>query len=214
MELCFYPEEPKDYRAVEEITREAFWNLHVPGCDEHLLAHNLRGCAAFVPELDFVAEAGGEIAGNIMYCRAKVAEDNGCERDVLTFGPVSVMPRLQKRGIGAALIRHSLKAAAGMGFTAVLIYGDPGYYCRFGFKPAEVFGIRTSEGRFHPALQALELAPGALCGAAGRFFEGEAYHVDPAELEAFDSTFPPKEKLVTESQRRFAALAGEAQPEL
>jgi predicted N-acetyltransferase YhbS len=161
---------------------------------------------AFVPELDFVAEAGGEIAGNIMFCRTKVVTDGGMEHEVLTFGPVSVWPRLQKQGIGGGLIRHSLKAAAEMGFVSVLIYGDPAYYSRFGFKPAEVFGIRTSEGWFHPALQALELAPGALAGISGRFFEGEAYSVDPAALEEFDRQFLPKEKLVTESQKRFLEI--------
>lgn len=206
MELSFRMEEPLDYRTVEELTREAFWNLHVPGCSEHLLAHQLRSCGAFVPALDFVALAGGEIAGNIMYCRARVAEDSGEEHGVLTFGPVSVWPRLQKQGVGSALIRHSLKAAAKMSFEAVLIYGDPAYYRRFGFRAAEMFGIRTSEGRFHPALQALELAPGALDGVGGRFFEGDAYHVDQKELDEFDRIFPHREKLVTESQKRFQEL--------
>jgi predicted N-acetyltransferase YhbS len=206
MDIAIRREEPRDYRVVEELTREAFWNLHVPGCDEHLLAHNLRTSEAFVPELDFVAEADSNIVGNIMFCRAKVAEDGGVEREVLTFGPVSVWPRLQRKGIGGALIRHSLKAAAEMGFTAVLIYGDPAYYCRFGFKPAEMFGIRTSEGRFHPALQLRELVPGALAGISGRFFEGEAYRVDPAELVEFDKQFPYKEKLETESQKRFLEM--------
>lgn len=203
MELQFRPEEPKDHRTVEELTREAFWNLHVPGCDEHLLAHNLRTCAAFVPELDFVAVSDGKIVGNIMYCLSKVVEDSGIEREMLTFGPVSVWPYFQKQGIGSAIIRHSLKVAEDMGFKAVFIYGYPAYYTRFGFRGAEAFGICTSEGRFHPALMALELVPGALDGVSGRFFEGEAYTVDQAALEAFDSTFPHKEKLVTESQKRF-----------
>ncbi len=206
MELRFRIEEPQDHRTVEELTREAFWNLHVPGCDEHLLAHNLRTCAAFVPELDFVAVSDGEIVGNIMCCRSKVVEDSGREHDVLTFGPVSVWPHLQKQGIGSTIIRHSLKVAADMGFKAVFIYGDPVYYTRFGFRGAEAFDIRTSEGRFHPALMALELVPGALDGVSGRFFEGEAYTVDHAELETFDSTFAPKEKFVTESQKRFLEM--------
>ena len=206
MDIMIRLEEPKDHRIVEELTREAFWNLHVPGCNEHLLAHNLRTCAAFVHELDFVAEADGEIVGNIMYCRAIISEEDGTEREVLTFGPVSVWPRMQGQGIGGALIRHSLSIAADMGFTAVLIYGDPAYYVRFGFKPAQTFDIRTALGGFHKALQALELVPGALDGVSSRFFEGEAYNVDNTELDAFDSTFPPKEKFVTESQKRFLEI--------
>ncbi len=207
MELIIRLEEPKDHRIVEEMTREAFWNLHVPGCDEHLLAHQLRKCAAFVPELDFVAVSGGDIVGNIMYCRAKVVTDGGMSRDVLTFGPVSVWPHLQRKGVGSALITHSLKAAAELGFASVLIYGDPAYYRRFGFTGAKAFGIRTAEGSFHPALMARELVSGALSGVSGRFYEGEGYQVDQRALEAFDRTFPHKEKLITESQKRFAEMS-------
>ena len=206
MDITIRLEEPKDYRIVEELTREAFWNLHVPGCDEHLLAHNLRTCASFVRELDYVAVADGEIVGNIMYCRSKIVEEGGTEHGVLTFGPVSVWPRLQGKGIGGALIRHSLAAAADMGFTSVLIYGDPDYYVRFGFRPAQAYEIRTAHGSFHKALQALELVPGALDGISGCFFEGDDYHVDETDLEAFDSAFPPKEKFVTESQKRFLEM--------
>lgn len=35
-------EEIKDYRVAEELTRKAFWSLHVPGCEEHYLVHVLR----------------------------------------------------------------------------------------------------------------------------------------------------------------------------
>ena len=59
-------ERPEDYRAIENLTREAFWNHHVPGCDEHYLAHVLRGSDCFLPELDFVAECSGQIVGNFM----------------------------------------------------------------------------------------------------------------------------------------------------
>ncbi len=64
-------EKPADYRVVEELTREAFWGLHRPKCDEHLLVHKLRDIPAFIPELDYVAEIDGQIVGNIMYSRAR-----------------------------------------------------------------------------------------------------------------------------------------------
>lgn len=206
-------ERPEEYRAVEALTREAFWNLHVPGCDEHYLLHVLRAHADFVPELDFVAFIGGEPAGNIVYARSSVKTAGGQKRGVLTFGPLSVEPKYQKQGVGSALVRHSLAKAAALGYGAVLIYGDPAYYVRFGFRPAEAFGITTGEGVFHPALQALELAPGALADCAGRFFEGEAYHVNETLAAEFDKNFPPKKKFVTESQRRFARMAGLPEPE-
>lgn len=207
MDIIIRLEQKEDHRIVEEMTREAFWNLHVPGCDEHLLAHKLRDCPAFIEELDFVAVSDGKIVGNIMYCRAVVSDDGGGEREVISFGPVSVWPQLQKQGIGGTLIRHSLQKAADMGHSAVLIYGDPAYYHRFGFEPAKKYGIRTSQGGYLDALMALELKPGALSGVSGRFLEGEQYSIDPQELAEFEKTFPYKQKAVTESQKRFLEMS-------
>jgi predicted N-acetyltransferase YhbS len=187
-------ETPADYAAVEQITREAFWNHHVPGCDEHYLAHVLRKAECFLPELDFVAELDGTLVGNIMYTNAKIVGDDGTEYPVLSFGPISVLPEFQRRGVGGKLILHTLSLAKEMGHTAVLIYGDPDYYSRFGFVSAEQYGIGTRYNTYAAALQAVELVPGALAGKAGLFYEDEAYEIDPAEAEAFDRLFPPKEK--------------------
>lgn len=209
IEICL--ERPEEYRAVEHLTREAFWNVHVPGGDEHYLAHILRTHADFLPELDFVAYADGALVGNIMYTRATIALRGGGELPVLLFGPVSVLPAYQKRGVGTALILHSFSAARKQGHTAVLIYGDPKYYSRFGFSPAEKYGITNEEGKYHPALQAFELTEGTL--AAGRLYESPAYHINAEGAAAFEATFPFKEKFVTESQKEFARLAGLPVPE-
>ena len=187
-------EQPEDYRAVEHLTREAFWNHHVPGCDEHYLAHVLRESECFVPELDFVAVRNGEILGNIMYTRAKVFCDNGESIPALSFGPLSVHPQWQGKGVGSALVRHSLQKASALGHTAVLIYGDPAYYSRLGFLAAETFGIGTADDSYADALQALELVAGALRGKSGRFMEDHAYEVDETASAEFDKSFPPKEK--------------------
>jgi predicted N-acetyltransferase YhbS len=125
---------------------------------------------------------------------------------------VSVLPAHQNECIGKALITTTLEMAGKAGHGAVLIYGDPDYYQRFGFRPAEVFGIRTKDGLFSPALQALELEleSGYLKGIEGCFEEAPVYEVDPAAAEEFDSTFRPMEKLVTESQKRFLDLLNQA----
>jgi putative acetyltransferase len=208
MDITIRLEQEPDYRHVEELTREAFWNVHVPGCSEHLLAHNLRKCPAFMPDLDFVVLQDDQIVGNIMFCRSVVQDDQGSVSPVITFGPLSVLPAFQKRGIAASLVRHALQAAAGLGYGAVLIYGDPAYYHRFGFRSAQEFGIGTSDGTYMDALMALELSAGALDGISGRFVEGEAYSVNEEELMEFEKTFPHKEKCVTESQKRFQELSG------
>ncbi|MPN14389.1 hypothetical protein SDC9_161716 [bioreactor metagenome] len=188
-------ERESDYRAVEALTRDAFWNEHFPGCNEHYLIHIMRTSDAFVKELDFVAELEGKIVGHIAYARAKIARDGGDEIDVLTFGPLSVLPALQGKGIGGKLVNHTLALAKQLGYTSVLIYGDPDYYHRFGFVAAKTYGIGTADNMYMPALQALELVSGALSDARGRFFEGEIYNVNEAAVKAFERGFEPKKLL-------------------
>ena len=146
-------EREDDYRAVENLTREAFWNHHVPGCNEHYLAHVLRQSDCFLPELDFVAEANGELIGNIMYTKANVLCDNGETFPALSFGPLSVLPEWQGKGVGSALVRHSLMRAGELGYSSVLIYGDPAYYLRLGFLAAELFEIGSADDYYADALQ-------------------------------------------------------------
>lgn len=206
-------ETPGDFIAVETVTREAFWNKHVPGCDEHYLAHVLRESPDFLAELDYVALHDDRIVGSIFYTKATIKGDDGVERSALSFGPVSVLPLLQGQGIGTLLIESTLERAREIGFGAVLIYGDPGYYERFGFVAAERFEIGTPDDFYADALQALELAPGALDGCAGRFFESDAYGIDEAAAREFDRAFPPKARRDDlPSQRRFAELVKMRRP--
>jgi predicted N-acetyltransferase YhbS len=206
VEMVIRPEEEADYRAVEEVTREAFWNVHVPGCDEHALLHAMRGARGFVRELDFVAVYNREIAGNIVYAEAAIRAP-GREYAVLTFGPVSVLPKYQNRGIGGGLIRHTAALARKMGRRAIVIYGDPEYYKRFGFRVSKEFGITNSEHRYPAALLVLELYPGALDGINGVFDEGDIYRIDEQEAEEFDRGFGKKEKGFAKSQERFKELS-------
>ena len=196
LEYVLRNEHPDDYHEVDNLTRETFWNLHQPGCDEHLLAHKLRLSEAFVPELDFVAVTPqGKILGNILYSRSKVVAADGTEHTTLTFGPLSVLPEFQKQGVGGALVRHSLGEAARLGYKGVIIFGHPSYYPRFGFQNAARFGITTGDGKNFDAFMALELAPSSLSGISGRFAHAPAFDDLPqAEVDAFDKGFPPKEK--------------------
>lgn len=202
-----------DYRIVEELTREAFWNHHVPGCNEHYLLHIMRNCDEFIKELDYVAEADGKVVANIVYCKAKIKADSGLYYDVITFGPVSVLPEYQGKGIGGMLIGHTKEIAKELGYRAILIYGDPGYYSRLGYVEAEKYDIRTSGNMYAAALQALELYPRALADCAGCFYEGPAYEVDEKAAEEFDRTFYTKAKLSgLPSQERFMQLVNMGRP--
>lgn len=186
-------EEPADHRAVELLTRDAFWGTEMPRCMEHLLVRRVREVASLVPELDVVAEDDGVVVGHVIYTRARVVGPDG-EAEVLTFGPLSVVPERQGTGVGSALMRHTLAEAARLGHRAVVVYGHPDYYPRFGFVRGADVGITAPGGATFDALMALALVPGGLDGVRGEFHEDPAFHVDAAEAEAFDlAEFPPKE---------------------
>lgn len=200
-------EMPDDYREVESLTREAFWNVYAPGCTEHYLLHRLRHSPDFIPELDIVAECGGEIVGNVVCVRSYIEGKDGQRRDILTLGPISVLPACQRKGIGRKMTEYITDAAGRMGYRAILLCGDPLLYVRYGFEPAGKYGIMTSDGRVSPALQIYPLNGTDITGYSGRYFESPAYDMDIAQAEEFDLGFPAKEKLSdTPSQRRFKEL--------
>lgn len=202
-------EKPKDYKDVENLTREAFWNVHVPGCDEHYLIHIMRNSDSFIKELDIVAEIDGRIVGNIVYTKAKILGDDGHSYNVICFGPISVLPEFQGMGIGGMLIKHTKNLAKRLGYSAILIYGDPEYYSRYGFVAAETYRIGTPDNMYAVPLQACELHSGALQNCQGRFYEDKVFEIDEVEAIEFDKCFPKKEKQTTlSSQERFRELVG------
>lgn len=206
MEITIRQESAAEHRAVEELVREAFWNVYQPGCNEHHYLHLLRQSPAFRPELTFVCEADGRLAGQIACSASWIELAGGGRLDTVTFGPLAVLPRYQKQGLARALVCHALRAAQAAGQQAAVILGDPRHYGRYGFWCGEKWGIALENGQYLPGLQAVELSPGALEHAAGRFHEGFAYDPDPAELDAFDSSFPVKEKAITDFQREFQVM--------
>lgn len=198
-------ETPADYRAVENLTREAFWNQNVPGCDEHYLVHTMRDHADFIPELAFVLERDGVIIGNIMYTKARLIDREGNVKPFLTFGPISVAPAYQRRGYGKMLIDHSFKAAAEMGYEAVVIFGNPDNYVARGFKSSRKYNVCLEGDRFPAALLVKELKDGVLDGRRWYFHEssfGDA-SADEEAVAAFDAAFSPKEKRWQPSQEEF-----------
>lgn len=100
-------EQSKDYWNVEDLTRKAFWNLNVPGCSEHYMVHVMRNHPDFIPELDFVLEKDNRIIGNIMYTKAKLIDEENREKQILTFGPLSIHPEFQRKGYGKILLEYS-----------------------------------------------------------------------------------------------------------
>ena len=188
----------EDHRAVEQLIREAFWNVYRPGCSEHYVMHVLREDPAFVPELDLVMEQEGALIGQNMFMRTLILADDGREIPVLTMGPICITPERKRQGYGKKLLDHSLKKATALGFGAVLFEGNIGFYGKSGFDYAHSFSIRyhdLPEGADDSFFLCKELIPGYLDGVTGVYQTPKAYYVDDRDVEAFDKAFPPKEKL-------------------
>lgn len=197
-------ETPADYRRVEEITREAFWNVNFPGCDEHYLVHVMRSHPDFLPELAYVLEENGEIIGNVMYSRSLLREASGAEKSVLTFGPLSILPAFQRKGFGKALLNYTFEKAREMGYEAIVIFGHPGNYVSRGFKSCRKYGVHLPGGAYPTAMLVLELKEGALSGGDWSFYESPMFeNISAEDAEAFDSSFPPLEKAYRLSQEEF-----------
>jgi len=199
-ELIFRPEVPQQYREMEELVRDAFWDKYSPGCSEHLVVHNFRNYERAVPELCLAAERDGKLVGGIWYALAEIRQ-GGQSVPVLTMGPVAVRPELQGQGFGSALIRHTLELAKGRA-AAVIIYGNLHYYKRFGFRAASDFGITDSEGQECPAILVYPLGDNV---PAGAFDEGPVYAVKPEDVHVFDRAFPHRQKHLNSQQLFFAA---------
>ena len=187
-------EEQADYEIVEKITREAFYNLYIPGCVEHYLVHIMRNHKDFIPELDFVIELDGNIIGNIMYTRAKLTDENGHRKEVLTFGPVSILPIYQRMGYGKMLIEHSFKEAVRLGYDSIVIFGSPVNYVSRGFKSCKKYNVCMENGKYPAAMMVKELIPNALAGHKWIYQESDIMAVSEEQAQNYDNTLEKLEK--------------------
>ena len=193
-------ERPEDRRAVEELVREAFWNVYRPGCLEHYVLHRLRDDPAFVPELDLVMERDGRLIGQNMFMHAAIRADDGREIPIMTMGPICIAPEFKRQGYGKRLLDASLERAAALGCGALCFEGNIGFYGKSGFRFAWEFAIRyhdLPEGADDSFFLCRELENGYLRGVSGVYAPPEGYFCAEREkeaFEAFDATFPPKKK--------------------
>lgn len=204
MDILIRPETENDYFENEYVTREAFWNLYVPGCNEHYLVHVLRKHTDYLPEFSFVAVHDHKIIGNIFYARSHVINEQDQRMDTLTFGPVSVLPDFQRKGVGSALIQHTIAIARQKNYPAIIIYGSPSNYCKHGFKNCKDFQISTEDGRYPYSMLVLELQPGAFANYSWKYYDSPVYDIQDAEVEEYDKRFPPKVKGYRYTQEEFA----------
>ena len=192
-------EEERDYKIVENLTREAFWNVYKPGCDEHYVLHIARNTKEFIKDLSLVIEKDNEIIGHIMFVETYLKSKANIP--IVLFGPVSIMPKYQRQGYGTKLIDFAIKKAKNMGYKGIVITGDPDYYHRFGFLSAKHYDIHYNEYSEEelPFFMALELEKGHF-HEPSIYNDPDVYITDPYYVAAFDKTFPFKEKKVLPTQ--------------
>lgn len=199
-------EEPRDYREVENLTREAFWNVYRPGCLEHYVLNQYRQNPDFIPELDFVMEEDDRIIGHVMFSKAAIQKDDGTTLPAWTFGPISIHPDYKRKGYGLKLLNYALDKAREMGIGVLCMEGNIEFYKHAGFVLASSLKIHYHEEPREsevPYFLAQELIPGYLDGVEGTYYPPEGYMVaqnNPDAFDAYEATFPQKKKAFQEGQ--------------
>ncbi len=200
-------EKESDYSIVEEITRKAFYNRYTPGCFEHYLVHIMRNHEDFIPELDFVAELDGQVIGNIMYTKAKLVDESGFEKEILTFGPISVLPEYQRKGYGKLLMEHSFQEAARLGYDVIVIFGSPANYVGRGFQSCKKYNICLENHRYPAAMMVKELKEHVLDGRKWFYYDSPVMNIDEEEARRYDDSLEKMEKKHLPSQEEFYIIS-------
>ena len=196
-------EQPNDFREVENLTREAFWNVYRPGCTEHYVLHQYRTNPDFIPELDLVMEVGGKIIGHVMFSKAELVLNDGNRKPSWTFGPISIHPDYKRKGYGLQLLQYALEKARQMGIGFLCMEGNIEFYRHAGFDLASKLNIHyhaEPKDAVVPYLLAQELIPGWLkengieeatyCPPKGYFMAGD----NQEAFDAYEASFPKKVK--------------------
>lgn len=201
--LTIRKELPADYRKVENLVRESFWNVYRPGALEHFVLHELRSDEAFIPDLSFVMELDGKLIGQNMFMHAEIIDDSGKSIPIMTMGPICIAPELKRKGYGKILLDYSLEKAKEYGCKAICFEGNIDFYGKSGFTYARNFGIRyhgLPEGEDSSFFLCIELEEGYLNGVSGEYATPKGYLVSEEAAEEFDKAFPYKEKLKLPTQ--------------
>ena len=209
-------EEKKDYLKVENLVRDAFWNIYRPGAYEHYIVHNLRDDSSFIKDLAYVIEEDKDIIGHINYSKGHInlykrnrygveIKLSDIKGEAIILGPIAIDPKCQNQGKGSELIRHTLSLAQEMGFPFVFVVGDENYYSRFGFESASKYniyleGTDTEDENPFFMIRIFENVFDEIDYDKGLFYNPKVFDVDEKDVDEFDKNFEYKEKRVQEGQ--------------
>ncbi len=209
-------EKEKDYSKVENLVRDAFWNVYRPGAYEHYIVHNLRKDSSFIKDLAYVIEKDDEIIGHINYSngRLDLYKENRYGVDIkvnegsgkaTVLGPIAIHSKHQSHGYGSKIIRHTLNLAQKMNIPFVFVIGDEDYYHRFGFESASKYnffleGTDLDEENPFFMIKIFEKTFDEFDYDKGIFKNPKVFDVDEEMMDEFDEGFEHKEKKVLEGQ--------------
>lgn len=190
-------EKKEERRTVENLVREAFWNVYRPGCLEHYVLNQMREHPDFISALNFVLEKDGEVIGQNVFVHAAICADDGRAVPIAAMGPICIANAYKRQGWGKRLLDYTLERAREYGIKAVCFEGNIDFYGKSGFTVASDFGLRyhdVPEGEDAPFFLCRELEAGYLDGVTGEYTPPSCYFVDEGEAEEFDRLFPAKRK--------------------
>ncbi len=203
MNIIIRHEEEKDFKRVESIARDAFWNLYFPGAHEHYVVHKMRTHKDYIKELSHVIEVDGIVEGAIFYTHSKVINQDGSEFKTISFGPMFISPDYHRKSLGRKLISHTLEKAKEAGYLGVLTLGYPYHYAPYGFVGGKKYSISMGDGKYYTGLLALPLQDGAFDNVNGYAMFSDVLDVTEEEVAEFEKSLPYKEKKVEPSQAEF-----------
>ena len=195
MNIEIRKETPQDYFETEAMTRRSFYNVYGPGCDEHLLVHKLRTHKDYLPDCSRIALVDGKIAGTIMFFKCVIHGEEG-DVEIASFGPLCIDHKYKNCGIGRKLLEATIPLVKEAGFPGIVIFGEPQYYPKFGFKRGREFGLSDMEGNASDPFMGLELIEGGLQIKGGKFEESSVVEECTEEaLAELDKKFPLLKKI-------------------
>jgi putative acetyltransferase len=153
-----------DYEGIREVNFLAFGHKE----NEAKLVEAIRNSPFFIPELSIVAVNDSlEVIGHILFSEITLETEKG-PISTLGLAPMSVKTGYQHKGIGSNLVVKGIDACKNLGYKHVIVLGHPQFYPRFGFIPAESFGITSPFPVPSDVFMVLELESGSLNGLQGK----------------------------------------------
>lgn len=185
-DVTIRPETPKDYHAIIKLILRSFseGTPYSDGTDVVALVEEIRMSEYYIPDLAFVAELNGEIAGHFMFSRFPISPtpEGGCTvkdaSDVVMLAPVSVHADHFHRHIGITMLTQGIETVRQRGYKGVTVEGDYHFYNRLGFRTSADFDIHPTSGfpMTEPrCMMCMETSPGSMKDIKG-YIVYDMYH--------------------------------------